>query len=235
MFIDTLYIQSFVLGLTVSISATCLDAESWQAAKAAWSCSLYAISSQPVPPTNGRCVVINHNHARNQLALHFARARVVPSLVSECLGLYSLAIMPRPPNKILTLAFVIDGKRVLLGYKKRGFGKGWWNGFGGKVHHDESVEDGAKRWINCTQCYSSVIVYGHLTHLVLFSAESCWKRVVSPPTHLIKWACSFSSSKASRSCWRCTCSEHMNIRERLLKAMVSNGSFLAIIITIVVT
>ena len=53
--------------------------------------------------------------------------------------------MPRPPNKILTLAFVIDGKRVLLGYKKRGFGKSWWNGFGGKVHQGESVEDGAKR------------------------------------------------------------------------------------------
>ena len=37
---------------------------------------------------------------------------------------------------------------MLLGYKKRGFGKGWWNGFGGKVDPNESVEDAAKRYLD---------------------------------------------------------------------------------------
>ena len=36
-------------------------------------------------------------------------------------------------RKILTLVFLREGTRVLLGMKKRGFGVGKWNGFGGKV------------------------------------------------------------------------------------------------------
>lgn len=36
-------------------------------------------------------------------------------------------------------------QRVLLGMKKRGFGAGRWNGFGGKVQEGETVKDGAKR------------------------------------------------------------------------------------------
>ena len=56
--------------------------------------------------------------------------------------------MSRPPNKLYTLVFIIDDNRVLLGYKKRGFAKDWWNGFGGKVHPGESVEDGAKRLLH---------------------------------------------------------------------------------------
>jgi hypothetical protein len=31
--------------------------------------------------------------------------------------------------------------QLLLGVKKRGFGEGWWNGFGGKVHKGESIEE----------------------------------------------------------------------------------------------
>ena len=34
---------------------------------------------------------------------------------------------------------------VLLGMKKRGFGVGKWNGFGGKVENGETVFDGAMR------------------------------------------------------------------------------------------
>jgi 8-oxo-dGTP diphosphatase/2-hydroxy-dATP diphosphatase len=34
---------------------------------------------------------------------------------------------------------------ILLGMKKRGFGEGKWNGFGGKLHEGESIEDGLKR------------------------------------------------------------------------------------------
>lgn len=51
----------------------------------------------------------------------------------------------RPPNKLLTLLFVVESDRVLLGMKKRGFGAGRWNGFGGKVDRDETIEEAAKR------------------------------------------------------------------------------------------
>lgn len=34
---------------------------------------------------------------------------------------------------------------MLLGMKKRGFGEGLWNGFGGKVEVGETIEEGAKR------------------------------------------------------------------------------------------
>lgn len=34
---------------------------------------------------------------------------------------------------------------ILLGMKKRGFGFGKWNGFGGKIEHGESIDEGAKR------------------------------------------------------------------------------------------
>ncbi|MCC6563859.1 8-oxo-dGTP diphosphatase [Candidatus Uhrbacteria bacterium] len=46
---------------------------------------------------------------------------------------------------VLTLIFLRRGDEVLLGYKKRGFGMGQWNGVGGKVEEGESVEDGARR------------------------------------------------------------------------------------------
>ncbi len=52
----------------------------------------------------------------------------------------------RPPNKILTLLFVLKEGQILLGMKKRGFGKGRWNGFGGKVAvGEETIEEGAIR------------------------------------------------------------------------------------------
>ena len=35
--------------------------------------------------------------------------------------------------------------RILLGMKKRGFGAGRWNGFGGKVKSTETIEAAAKR------------------------------------------------------------------------------------------
>lgn len=34
---------------------------------------------------------------------------------------------------------------LLLGKKKRGFGEGRWNGFGGKVEEGETIEDAARR------------------------------------------------------------------------------------------
>ena len=45
----------------------------------------------------------------------------------------------------MTLVFVIDGQRILLAMKKQGFGKGRYNGLGGKVKTGESIEQAAKR------------------------------------------------------------------------------------------
>ena len=48
-------------------------------------------------------------------------------------------------KKILTLCFICHYSQVLLGMKKRGFGEGWWNGFGGKVQAGETIEAAAVR------------------------------------------------------------------------------------------
>lgn len=47
--------------------------------------------------------------------------------------------------KIYTLCFVLRDGQVLLGMKKRGFGAGRWNGFGGKIEPGETIEEAAKR------------------------------------------------------------------------------------------
>lgn len=50
-------------------------------------------------------------------------------------------------KKLLTLCVIHQHPKVLLGMKKRGFGKGRWNGFGGKVFPEETIEEAAKREI----------------------------------------------------------------------------------------
>jgi 8-oxo-dGTP diphosphatase/2-hydroxy-dATP diphosphatase len=48
-------------------------------------------------------------------------------------------------SQLFTLCFVLKDNQVLLGMKKRSFGKGKWNGFGGKVSEGESIEDATRR------------------------------------------------------------------------------------------
>lgn len=48
-------------------------------------------------------------------------------------------------SKILTLCLLKKGDSLLLGKKKRGFGLGKWNGFGGKLEPGESLETAARR------------------------------------------------------------------------------------------
>lgn len=48
-------------------------------------------------------------------------------------------------QKIFTLCIVHDEGRVLLGMKKRGFGMDKWNGFGGKIQEEETIEQAAIR------------------------------------------------------------------------------------------
>ncbi len=46
---------------------------------------------------------------------------------------------------IMTLCIIRRGSRLLLGMKKRGFGAGRWNGFGGKVEPEETIEEAMRR------------------------------------------------------------------------------------------
>ncbi|KAM4632275.1 oxidized purine nucleoside triphosphate hydrolase [Discoglossus pictus] len=48
-------------------------------------------------------------------------------------------------SKLLTLVLVVQPEKILLGMKKRGFGAGRWNGFGGKVQTGETIEAAARR------------------------------------------------------------------------------------------
>ena len=49
------------------------------------------------------------------------------------------------PHKIMTLCIPQYGGEVWLGMKKRGFGAGRWNGFGGKVKVGETIEQATIR------------------------------------------------------------------------------------------
>ncbi|HIH11777.1 TPA: 8-oxo-dGTP diphosphatase [Candidatus Woesearchaeota archaeon] len=44
-----------------------------------------------------------------------------------------------------TLCYVVQDSRILLGMKKRGFGVGKWNGYGGKVNAQETIIQAALR------------------------------------------------------------------------------------------
>ncbi|OCH91301.1 hypothetical protein OBBRIDRAFT_812243 [Obba rivulosa] len=47
--------------------------------------------------------------------------------------------------KLYTNAFILQDNKILLGYKKRGFGKDLYNGFGGKVDPGETSVEAAVR------------------------------------------------------------------------------------------
>jgi 8-oxo-dGTP pyrophosphatase MutT (NUDIX family) len=50
-------------------------------------------------------------------------------------------------RKVYSLVLIRDfeNNKILLGYKKRGFGSNKWNGFGGKVEPFESILECAVR------------------------------------------------------------------------------------------
>lgn len=52
---------------------------------------------------------------------------------------------PYTQTRFYTNAFVIDDDKLLLGYKKRGFGANLYNGFGGKVEPGETPLEAARR------------------------------------------------------------------------------------------
>ncbi|KAI1285305.1 putative 7,8-dihydro-8-oxoguanine triphosphatase [Halotydeus destructor] len=48
-------------------------------------------------------------------------------------------------RRVYTLVMIQRNGDLLLGLKKRGFGVGLWNGFGGKVEPGETIDEAAKR------------------------------------------------------------------------------------------
>lgn len=56
-------------------------------------------------------------------------------------------VLPEFPITRATLAFIIRDNQVLLGLKKKGFGAGYWNGFGGKIESGETPVQAAVREI----------------------------------------------------------------------------------------
>lgn len=60
------------------------------------------------------------------------------------------------PKKILTLCLVHKDGKILLGMKKRGFGVGRWNGFGGKLGEGETIEEAAIREIKEESCINAI-------------------------------------------------------------------------------
>lgn len=134
-----------------------------------------------------------------------------------------MATMNSLPRKLLTLAFLVRGHaplaasadaaavparvgEVLLGEKKRGFGMGKWNGFGGKVEAtDASIAAAAAREIeeeaNVSVEASDLEPRGILT----FTFESGKEVLVSehewdPRRHLHRLI------SVCLNCRRCTCS-----------------------------
>lgn len=61
-------------------------------------------------------------------------------------------------KKTTTLCMIHQHPRVLLGMKKRGFGVGRWNGFGGKVAEGETIEQAAIREM---QEEAGIVVHEH--------------------------------------------------------------------------
>ena len=77
-------------------------------------------------------------------------------------------------KKVLTLCELIDyqNQKICLGLKKTGFGKGFYNGFGGKVEKsDKSILDAAKREcreeanVDLINCNKIGIIYFSFTYL----------------------------------------------------------------------
>jgi 8-oxo-dGTP pyrophosphatase MutT (NUDIX family) len=102
---------------------------------------LFTCLSKSIDRSRERFIVVDHQSNRT---------RVHPPMSCEQPAASEGGVTHNPwhgPFKHYTNVFVIDGanNRILLGMKRRGFGVGLWNGFGGKVEIGESVMDAAER------------------------------------------------------------------------------------------
>ncbi|KAL7830613.1 hypothetical protein SRHO_G00317400 [Serrasalmus rhombeus] len=97
------------------------------------------------PTTRVRRSVNRHCRSQNRLFIR----DINPYSVEIYSCLLTIRLYPSSTQmftrKLLTLVLVVQPERVLLGMKKRGFGAGKWNGFGGKVQSGETIEQAARR------------------------------------------------------------------------------------------
>lgn len=71
--------------------------------------------------------------------------QLTPSVLLQIHRYSASSSMSITSRKELTLVIIRRGTEILLGMKKRGFGAGKWNGFGGKLESGETLLEGAKR------------------------------------------------------------------------------------------
>ena len=77
-----------------------------------------------------------------------------------------------------TLCFPVRADQVLLGRKKRGFGAGRWNGFGGKVGPNESIEAATRRELE-EECGLTAHALTRVARLEFYFEERAeWDQVV---------------------------------------------------------
>jgi ADP-ribose pyrophosphatase YjhB (NUDIX family) len=58
--------------------------------------------------------------------------------------------------KKFTLCTILQNNKILLGMKKRGFGEGRWNGFGGKINSNETIKEATIREVKEESCIDIV-------------------------------------------------------------------------------
>jgi len=80
--------------------------------------------------------------------------------------------------KDATLCLVTKNNKILLGMKKRGFGAGKWNGFGGKINSNETTEEAAIR-----ELYEEAKIYANKLEKVgklefVFPFKEEWNQIV---------------------------------------------------------
>ncbi len=90
-------------------------------------------------------IFVNDEHIKNILEYSFSNLCCISYNFPLFYSTSILELKNIIPFKKYTLSFLFDKNRVLLGKKKRGFGINYYNGFGGKVHNNETIEDAAIR------------------------------------------------------------------------------------------
>ncbi|KAJ2492503.1 Nudix (Nucleoside diphosphate linked moiety X)-type motif 1 [Coemansia sp. RSA 2050] len=81
-----------------------------------------------------------------------------------------------PQRYTVIFPFSGDGKRILLGLKKRGMGVGLWNGFGGKPEIGETIDQCAHRELK-EECGLEARDLQHVGVLSMYSSKSGRKEV----------------------------------------------------------